>query len=179
VTINSSEAKFAVRCNEYDEGAVARELTKGANAGKKIYEKKYDEVEGMVKSINYTTKNIGDKSVNQIEVTLNDEGKDFLVQIPWSMRIRDHFIKRIVNVDFKKPISIKLFKDKEKDTCVLNIKQNDVTVPMSFTKDNPGDLPQPVKKTVKGVDTFDYTMVEEFLYQELMKISEIVQEVNK
>ena len=174
VTILSADAKFVIRCDGDEEGAVARELTKGINAGKTIYEKHYDELEGTITSVQYVSKEMGDKTVNQIEVAMSDSDSDFVLQIPWSTRVRDHFIKRIVNVDFTKPVSIKLFKDKEKGTCVMNIRQDGVTVPMSFTKNNPMGIPQPTKKVVKGVDTYDYTEVEEFLYQELQKVTDKV-----
>ena len=42
---------------------------------------------------------------------------------------------------------------------------------MKFTRDNPNDMPPPVKKTVKGVEKWDWEEQENFLYEVAMDFS--------
>lgn len=165
VAILSGAGKFAIRADKDTEGAVARDISKGPNSGKTVYELLYSELSGQIVNISYTKKDIG----AQIEVTIEDNGR-YVLQIPWASRVRDQFIKRIVNTDLTTKVTFKVFSDKDSGRPVFLIEQLGAYVPMSFTKNNPCGVPQPVQKIVRGEKSWDFTEVENFMFDRLQEV---------
>ena len=148
--------KFTVRASEGTPGAVARQLEKGPNAGSTVYELKYSSLSGMVKEIAYVTKKFG----VFVEITVVDD-KEYTLQLPWeAFGARTSLIKRLPNVDPSKEVEFCVFKD-EKENNIFFLKQDDVTVPVAFSKESPNGMPQAVKNS-RG--QWDFSKVDDFLY---------------
>jgi len=165
VTINNND--FTIRCNENVEGATCRKLKKGPNEGKEVFELRYSELSGIITSMKEVKKDFGDF----IEVTIKDQ-EDFILQIPWSdFTVRDALIKRLPNLNPGKVVVFKVWENKENGRTAFAIQQDDEWIKYAYTKDNPNGMPQPEKTNVRGVDKWDFTNVENFLYDEFQKHS--------
>ena len=163
VTVSRRDAKFVKRVPEGTEGSIARVIEKGANEGKTIHEMKYSTLDGMISNVQYTKKPFGEF----IEVAIDD----CVLQISWGdFKVRDAFIKRVVNVDFNTPVEFNLFPDSKTGDAVFLIKQNGETVPMSFTKANPDGIPEATSKESRGQVVWDFSEIEDFLYTKLMEV---------
>jgi hypothetical protein len=163
VFVSIVHGKFCVRVNADTEGAVSREITKGDKAGTTIYELQYSKLSGMIKSIEFKNKQFGDF----VEIAVHDSD-DFVLQLPWGQGAANAFVKMLPNIDKSLPLDFHTFLDKEGRTAFL-IKQKGDWVKYAFTKDNPNGMPSPSKKTVRGKETWDWSAVEEFLFNELKK----------
>lgn len=163
VTVSRRDSKFVIRVPEGTEGAEARVIEKGAKEGQTVYEMKYSTLSGDISKIDYVKKQFGEF----IEVTIDD----CVLQISWNdFRVRDSFIKRIVNANFCSPVEFVLFPDSKTHEPVFLIKQAGASVPMSFTKANPEGIPQATQTTERGTVKWDFSAIENFLYEKLMEV---------
>ncbi len=161
--------KFCIRVTNTTEGAVQRIITnKKTGEKKEVFELQANEVSGMIKRLNHVVKDFG----TFIEIIIEDD-KLYCVQIPWQMySIRDGFLKRIPNVDYKKPVALVIFIDKDTQRPVLFIRQDGKSVPLKYTKENPNGLPAPKEVIRQGVKKLDFSEAEEFMYSLLLKEDE-------
>lgn len=167
ITINKNKGAFAIRVNKDSKGAIPRILEKGKNAGTEIYECFYGNLDGYIKDIKYIDSEFGPS----INIKIEDNNDQFILQINWSnFNCRDSFIKRLPNVKPEERVSFSVFNGEK--GIVFIVRQCDGIVPLKWNKENPGDLPQPTKKTVRGVDKYDFSDVDNFLFDVLKKESE-------
>jgi len=172
-TTNSSKivtivkGKFTIRLPEGvdDPKAVKRKLEKGANAGKEVSELQYTGIEGMIERCYVDESEYGANFVTDL---VDDENARFKLQIPLDSKFFGQYAKRMPNIDVTKPLFLGLGFDREKGKEFLYAKQGDEKVGFHFTKDDPNGMPQPVLKTVRGKETWDWEEQENFLYEVAM-----------
>jgi len=164
------KGKFTIRLPEGvdDPNAVERTLEKGANAGKVVRELQYTGIEGTIERCYVDESEFGANFVTEL---IDDENARFKLQIPLDSQFFGQYAKRMPNIDASKPLFLGLGYDRERERNFLYAKQGDDKVGMAFTKDNPNGCPDPVKKTVKGKEVWDWEEQENFLYEVAMDFS--------
>jgi hypothetical protein len=163
VGISRRNGKFSIRVTEDTEGAIPRQLEQGPNEGKTVYEKFYDRITGKISKINYKT---NDKYGDSIEVYIDD----CVLNINWGdFSVRDSFIKRLPNIDLEKDVECGVFLDKETKRIVFVVRQDGEVVPYAFTREEPNGIPQAIKKEERGKEIWDFSVIENFLYDVLME----------
>lgn len=155
--VNIIKGQFALKCNEGTEGASSRENKNGDT----VYELLYDQLEGMIKRIELTKGKYG----HRIEIDIDD----VTLQIGWKdFTPRDRFIKCLPNVDFTKPVKLKVWINEQNKTAFV-MEQDGQIVKQKWTRANPGDMPEPKQtKEFDGSTSWDFREVEAFLHQTLM-----------
>lgn len=142
-----------------------------------VHEQHFDTLEGKLTSV--TTKDGGEVHGMQWVITLNDGGEESVLQLKYSCRQSQSFLKRLPNVDLSEPIKIKTFAQEEVKNgetikvTVLFITQGqtsegkDKTVPAFYTKNDPNGLPQMTfteeKKAGKVTKVWSDTAMMDFL----------------
>jgi hypothetical protein len=166
------QSQFTQRLSDGEEpaeGAVVstRVLEKGPNAGKEVREIRASELTpSIITGAEFQETDYG----NNLILKLVDESEDsFNLQIPIDSRFFAEFAKRIPNINLEKMVEFKIAKSKLDGKPYLFVSQDGEAVKFAFTKDNPGDMPQPVKKTVKGKVVWDWEEQENFLYELVVK----------
>jgi hypothetical protein len=103
-------------------------------------------------------------------VTLSDNDGDAILQMNYSSGYAAAFLKTLPNVDLNSDVvitpNLKIEGDKKKTT--LFITQHGTPLKHYYTKDNPNGIPQLQKIKVKGKDTWDDTLLTEFLEKMVM-----------
>ena len=154
--------KFTIRLQDGDSNpdAVERVLEKGPNAGKTVKELQFTHLDGMITAGEMHRSEYG----TDFTLIMQDGDDSFKFQIPLDSQFFGQVAKRLPNIDPTKVVVFGLGWDKEKGRNFLFIQQDGNSVHMSYTKDNPNGMPVPVKKTVKGVEKWDFEEQENFLY---------------
>ena len=159
-----TNGKISLRVPEGTEGAVERETKNGDT----VYEEYFDSVSGYIVGGGVERKKIGDNTIEQVTVKIKDsDGDHFTLNIPWASRVRDSFIKVLPNLDVSKQVEIVVFPSKnakDKGRPVLIVKQDGSKVDWAYSRTEPNGLPQPTKRTVKGIETWDFSIVEDWLW---------------
>ena len=165
--------KLVTRVNEGDQGAVARQLTAGANEGKTVWERMYSSVQGMITGGGIVLKEFGAKKVKEIHINLDD---DVLLQLP--MNLLSHFGKVIPNIDRTEPVKVSVYKNKKGKTG-LNVSQGGDELKWFYTKEAPNGLPQPEFEDgewdFRDHDKFLIASVKEF-FADYSKAPEVAQD---
>lgn len=164
------KGKFTIRLPDDSNNpkAVERELTMGVNAGKIVKELQYTGIEGSIERCYVDESDYG---ANLITELVDEEGSRFKLQIPLDSQFFGQYAKRMPNIDTSKPLFLGLGYDRERGRNFLYARQGDEKVSMAYTKDNPNGLPEPIKKTVKGKEVWDFEEQENFLYEVAMDFS--------
>lgn len=146
------QGRFAVQANEGDEGAVARVNKNGDT----VYETFPEYVSGKIYGGGVVTREASDgkSKFTNVVIKLRDSDSVTVVNLPYSVnsaKLMQQFAKRIPNINTEQEVELVCFPDKEKlkkgyTDPVLLVKQNNTVVPFAFTRDNPGDLPQPFQE---------------------------------
>jgi hypothetical protein len=76
-------------------------------------------------------------------------------------------MKLAENIDYSKPVEFRAWHDGKSDSTALFVGQDGTSVPQKYTRENPGDLPQPTQN-FKG--DWDYSKQEEFLYKRMIEV---------
>jgi hypothetical protein len=173
--ITVTEGMFTLRLpdNSTPEDAPAgtkfrkRKLQAGPNEGKEVCEACADALPDNI----IAKAELVDGFKNQnLQLTLIDESEDsFLLQIPVGNNLFGEFVKRIPNINRAKTLSFIMGKDKAKGRSFLWLQQDDQSVKMAFTKDNPNGMPPWEEKTVQGKKQWDSTDQNNFLYDLAVK----------
>lgn len=157
------DGRLVQRVPEGTEGASPRELQKGPNEGKTVWEKTYSSASGLITGGGIEVKEFGGKKVKEIQVKLDD---DILLQIPFNML--SHFAKPLPNVDPLKPVKISVYKSKQGKTG-LNISQDGEQCEWAYTKEEPNGLPQPEQD---DFGEWDFKNHDRFLTQKVLDFFE-------
>lgn len=148
--ISTFDGKLVQRVPEGTEGAVSRQLTKGANEGKTVWEKTYTSVSGTITGGGVEVKEFGGKKVKEIQVKLDD---NIMLQLP--MNMLSAFAKPLPNVDASQEVKISVYKNK-RGKAGLNISQGGNNCEWAYTKEEPNGLPQPVQDELGEWDFRDH-----------------------
>lgn len=153
------KGQFSLKCDQDTPGASSRENKNGDL----VYELLYDQLEGVITNIEFVKGKYGEK----IDVTIKDS-EEVVLNISWKdFSVRDRFIKCLPNVNFCQPIVFKTFQNDQGKTVFLMYQEGQL-IKQKWTKDNPGDFPQPKQtKNFDGSTKWDFSECEAFLYQVL------------
>lgn len=126
--------------------------------GKEIHEEHFKSLTATINSIRSKEAPFG----KVWELELHDNGDIYVISWQYSSRYTNNFFRLLPNINLSQPVkfapwSMKDKHDPSKTVIGISIYQNDTKVPFAFDKDNPGDLPQLVKRKLKGVDVWDDT----------------------
>jgi len=152
--------------DEANEGFVV--IERENKNGDKVFEKHYEYLEASLDSASVVDSPYG----QNIELSFNDVGDEYTLNIGLDSRYGKDFMNKFVNVDISSPMKIKPFSfenDEGKRFTGVTIYQNNEKVEKAFTRDNPNGMPEAVMKKVKGKDTWDFTDQENFLYEQFME----------
>ncbi len=120
--------------------------------GKKYFMRFYSSISGSLFSMEKSHHEDYGDSWN---IKLRDDDQTYHLQIPYSSRQADGFLRRLPNIDLNKPIEIACGDYDNK--YYLTVKQDGIKVPYFWDKENPGDLPQMVQVKYKGDLVWDDT----------------------
>jgi len=106
------KGKFTLRCDENTEGAEPRELTKGDNKGKEVWELRYNSLTAKIKGGSLKT---GDFGLNSyLEMEDPDSGDAYTVQLGSNSDTFRAFAQRLPNINLDEIVSIELVDSKKK-----------------------------------------------------------------
>ncbi len=151
------------RASEGVENAVSRERG-GSNENAKdiIWELRYNTLSGIIKNAYIEEGKYGSQLI--LEIVDGDEVVTAKMKAEGSLA--ESFIKSSLNIDIDQPVELQAYINK-KDRGALSVKQGGEKIGWAYTKEKPNGMPPAVKKTVKGKEKWDFSAVEEFLYEKL------------
>ena len=174
--------KWAEKVPQGTEGAIERKNKKDVM----VYEKHYDDVSGIIKSMKIEKKDFG----KQLQIEIADVDEVYTLSIPVDSKFFDSFCSKIGCADLSRTLRIRPYsftpKGEEHAKLGINIYQTDndnaivpesgiVTgkLPYFFTKEKPNGRPQPPKENSE-MDEEDWKMyfmvVSKFNQQYIVKL---------
>jgi len=131
----------------------------------KKYVKKYKGVEALICKIEWYEREFEDTTFRGWKLHLDAAGTPCILTLPFSSRVTSRFMRLAENINFSQPVEFSAWYDQKNDTTAFNVKQDGATVLQKYTKENPGDCPEPTKKRLGG---WDFSAVNEYLYDVMM-----------
>lgn len=150
--------RLAIRVKEGTPGAIQR-TTKD---NKVVYEQQYQYLDGKITHISYDIKPFG--AFINVEV----DGK-YVLSVPFKSSMKRNVISQLPNIDFAKDIKVTAFQDKDKKKNVILMYQDNEMVKFQHTKENPNGLPEPKEVVKLGKKEWDFSEVEQFMYDVLQQ----------
>jgi len=150
---------FEVRCPKGTPGSVKR--AKSDNSGF-VNVLQYGTLSGGITRIERKDKSNAGKSWTSLEISVKDEDKTFLLQLPYFSNTAKDFFYMMEAIDYKKRLNFSGLYFKEDDRTKLMIYQeggtgkNGRVMPL-YSKDNPGKKPDWEWKEINGKPTPDRT----------------------
>ena len=137
--------------------------------------KPYAALEAMVTRIEWRdTEDRYEQRYMSWKIHLDADGQKGVLEIPFESRTSSRFMKLAENIDFRRPVEFRAWKDQKTEGTAFYVGQrvNDddeksISVPQKYTKENPGDCPVPVKR-LGGKWNWDDQM--EFLHERMMNV---------
>lgn len=132
------------------------------------YHKRYKSVEALFCKIEW--RDTQDKYETRFlswRLHLNAAGTPCILEIPFDGRVSTRFMKLAENIDFTQPAEISAWYDAKNEATAFNIRQDGASVPQKYTREDPGDCPEPVKN-FQGKLNFDAQ--KEFLHDRMMNV---------
>lgn len=139
------------------------------------YIKPYDSVEALITKIEYRdTQDQYEQRYTSWRIHLDAAGTPCVLELPFQSRISTRFMKLAENVDYTRPVEFRAWRDTRSDSTAFYVGQREneddeksVSVPQKYTRDNPGDCPEPQQR-LGGKWNFDD--VTEFLHERMMTV---------
>jgi hypothetical protein len=140
---------FTQPANE-NEG-VQRKIEKKDGSTKIVWEHQFDEVSGIIKSVEIQDTDWGD----QYQITISDIGEEFILQINCDSKYGNDFAAKFPNIKLNNQITFKPYsftpEDKKRKMEGFVITQNGMKILQYYTKENPNGLPSLEKYQDAGV----------------------------
>ena len=114
--LNVVRGKFALRVEEGAEGAEPRNLTRGDNEGKEVWELLYPSLTGTITSGQVKDLKYGPAP----EIDIDCGGESYTVQFGWDDKMFSALVTRLPNIDRGIPVSLSLVPHKTKKTSKGN-----------------------------------------------------------
>jgi len=157
--------EFRERVKEGTENALSREIEKGPNKGKVIWEVGDQWIEGILTGLVVEQ---GEYS-KQWKVKLQDVDETYIITLKWGSGIAAGLLLRLPNVDLSVPIRMIGHYFAADDKVVLTVTQNGQKVDRFWTQEEPKDKPRWKQITVKGEKQWDNTAESEYLERYMME----------
>jgi hypothetical protein len=157
--VSTFEGKFTVKSDANNPRAKKRVNKNNVE----VFELQFDTITGVIENIFDNTQEGAYGTFRNIVLIVRDGDEVYSLSVPYSSRESKGILMRLPNADITKPIKIKIGR---KEHIFTWITQNEVTVPLRWTKDAPGDMPRMVQT---GDKTWDDTDQMAFLYDYIQK----------
>lgn len=153
IYLNISDGKIVRQHQNPVEGVT---VTRENKNGKNVHEEFFRSLTGHLKNIRSKETPFG----MVWEITLEDDGEEFVLSWNYSSRYTNHFFRALPNVVVNEPLTINPWAMKDKNdsskTAIgLTLYQNKEKIPFAYDKENPGDMPELKQKKVKGKAVWD------------------------
>lgn len=137
--------------------------------------KRYAALEAMVTRIEWRdTGDQYDQRYTSWKIHLDADGDKGVLEIPFQSRASSRLMKLAENIDFTRPVEFRAWRDAKTESTAFFVGQREdeddeksISVPQKYTRENPGDCPEPVKR-LGGKWSFDDQM--EFLHERMMSV---------
>lgn len=175
--VDVNDGKFVIRSTEDDPEAVSRTIEKGKNAGRVVYEKRYDALEGLLVDVEVRMSDYGER----LTLSVRDEDMLYKVTVPFDSKHAGKFIRCCENLDVTQNIKFSPFKlpKKEGDGYIhgWGIRQLDDIVSDSLKKEDIPEWKQIIKNKKKDWDrTEELEFLQEHLSQWVSKVKHLLDE---
>lgn len=131
--------------------------------------KRYKAIEGFVRKIEYRENEFDSVKYQSWKIHIvNDEGKLGILDLSLNSNPGSRFMKLAENIDFTKPVEFSAWHDTKDDKTAFIVRQNEQSIPQKYTRENPGDCPEPTQRGRQG--KWDYTEQEDFLYERMVNV---------
>lgn len=139
------------------------------------YVKPYDRVEAMITNIEWSEREWRGKVFRSWRLFLDAAGVPCVLEIQYGSRVSNRFMKLAENVDFTRPVEFAAWQDRVTGNTAFMVGQREheddekaISVPQKYTKDDPGDMPQPKERM--GGKKLDWGDQEDFLYDRMINV---------
>jgi hypothetical protein len=129
------------------------------------YVKRYSSVEGYVTKLEWYSREHEGRKYNGFKVSLNANNSPVVLDLVYNTAPFNRFLKCAENLDFTQPVEFSAWSTPE--GIAFTMRQNDINVPQKYTRDNPGDCPEPVQDEITG--KWDYSQQTRWLWNRVMK----------
>lgn len=127
----------------------------------------YKAVNGYIDKIERYEREFSGRKIRGWNITINDGDGHYILDIPFaSVKVNSRWMKIAESIDYNKPVRISGWLDRKTDSMAINIQQDGVTVPQKYTREDPGDMPEPIQRSS---GKWDYGAQEDFLVDRLVR----------
>lgn len=130
------------------------------------YIKPYDRVEALITNIEWSDREWDGRPYRSWRISMDAAGTPCVLELPFESRVSTRFMKLAESISYTDPVEFRAWLDRDNKTAFI-VKQNGQNVPQKYTRENPGECPEPVKR-VTGKWSFDDQA--EFLHERMMNI---------
>lgn len=127
--------------------------------------KPFKAVSGYVTKIEWYDREYNGRKFRGWNLHIDADGVPCNLDIPFASRVNSRFMKLAENIDFRKPVRFSAWHDRKTDSTAFNVQQDGVTVPQAYTRENPGNCPEPIQRR-NG--EWDYGDQEDFLCERMI-----------
>lgn len=132
------------------------------------YIQRFDTIEALITKIEwYDTEQKFTARYQGFKVHLNANGKKGVLDLAINSRTTSRFMKLAENINFTKPVEFRAWHDSKSDSTAIFVGQDGESVPQKYTRENPGDMPEPTQDFKKN---WDYSAQMAFLHEKMMKV---------
>lgn len=126
----------------------------------------YKAVSGYVDKIEPYDREHNGRKFRGWDIVINDGDSEFHLDIPFDSRVNSRWMKVAEMIDYSKPVRFSAWHDTKSDSTAFNVQQDGVSVPQKYTREDPGDMPEPIQRSS---GKWDYGAQEDFLVERLKK----------
>lgn len=128
----------------------------------------YKGVSGYIDKIDRYEREFGGRKIRGWNITITDGDGRYILDIPFaSIKLNSRWMKLAENIDYRKPVRISAWADKQNQGAMaINVQQDGVKVDQKYTREEPGGMPEPVHRLSGG---WDYSEQEDFLIDRIIR----------
>ena len=132
------------------------------------YIKSFKSLDGYVKELEwYNTEEKHSRPYLGVKIHMEDDGEQFILDIPYDRQYFNTFCKIAENIDFTERVEFYASPDKDGKGTRFGASQNGVGVKYRYTKENPGQMP--LGKQNKTTKKWDFSAQNEWLLNNLIE----------
>jgi hypothetical protein len=126
----------------------------------------YKAVSGYIDKIDRYDREFEGRKYRGWNIFINDGENQYVLDIPFTSRINSRWMKLAESIDYNKPARFSAWTDRKTDSTALNVQQDGVSVPQKYTREDPGEMPEPVQRSS---GKWDYGEQEDFLVDRVVR----------
>lgn len=169
--LNIADGKIV---RSYKQEVVGVTESRISKTGKQVHEEKFSTLTGYIKSLTTKENDFG----KQYIIEMQSDGEKFFINMPYSSRYSNSFLKALPNVDLTQPVKLMPWSMVDKNDATKKITgitmwqgaDFKVKILPHYTKETPHGLPQMSKVKFQGKERWDSTDMDAFLEKESMKL---------